>query len=134
MAPYGSGHVMALGFMPMLAYGQMAGFKATTLEEKWPEEPRRLLRFATKGVRRGVSVSKEVVEASLLTGAKGSVVVLANYTYQPIEELVVDVGIDHPVARVVSTEGREVRVEKRDGGLRLMLPLEWTEMVVLERG
>ncbi len=134
MVPYGSGHVMALGFMPMLAYGQMAGFKPTTLEEKWPEEPRRLLRFATKGVRRGVSVSKEVVEASLLTGAKGSVVVLANYTYQPIEELVVDVGIDHPVARVVSTEGREVRVEKRDGGLRLMLPLECTEMVVLERG
>jgi hypothetical protein len=44
--PRGGGKVVALGFLPMLAYAQGAGFKPTTLEEKWPEPPRRFAQLA----------------------------------------------------------------------------------------
>ncbi len=75
---------------------------------------------------------KPVVETSLLTGAVGSGLVLVNYTYQPINALRIDVKLSHPVTRATSTEGVVVRMEKTADGVRLHLPLEWTDIVLLE--
>ena len=136
VSKHGSGKVIAFGFLPMLAYGQQAGFKPETLEEKWPDAPRQLVKLALDGggVRPVARCDTPVVETSLLTGDKGSALVLVNYTYQPVDALTVDVKLSHPVtrARAVSTEGREVSVEKTADGVRLRLPLEWTDIVLLQ--
>jgi len=58
--------------------------------------------------------------------------VLVNYTYQPIDELRIDVKLSHPIMRATSTEGVAVRMEKTADGVRLHLPLVWTDIVLLE--
>lgn len=131
---HGRGKVIALGFLPMLAYGQGAGFKPTTLEEKWPDPPRRLIQFALDAghVTPIAQCDHPVVETSLLSGNAGSVLLLANYTYHPIQSLVIDLRFDQPFRRAVSTEGVEVHLEKTQTGVRLRLPLQWTDAVLLE--
>lgn len=130
---YGSGKVLCLGFQPMLAYGQMAGFKPTTLEENWPARPRQLVAWAleqakvTPAVRAGVPV----VEATLLSGKEGSVIVLANFTYEPIDRLVVDVRLPGKPTSAKSVEHGELQVEPTADGVRLSLPLDWTDLIVL---
>lgn len=132
---YGRGQVIALGFLPMLAYAQGANFKPVTLEEKWPAAPRELVQMALRAadVTPAAKASVPVVETSLLSGANGSALVLANYTYQPIKALTVDVKLSQPVKHAVSTEGKPVRMQAISGGVRLTLPLEWTDIVLLQR-
>jgi len=135
---HGRGRVVAFGFLPLLAYGQGANFKPTTLEEKWPDAPRALalLPLRAAGVVPAARSNVPVVETSLLTGPQGSVLVLANYTYRPIARLVVDLALPKgakPPRRAVSTEGRPVHLERtKRGGVRLTLPLDWTDIVVLD--
>jgi hypothetical protein len=131
---HGKGRVIAAGFCPMLAYGQLANFKPSTLEEKWPAEPRELIRHALllAQVKQAVRCDVPVVEASLLSGPRGTALVLVNYTYQPITSLTVDVRLADVPASATSTEGKAVRVEKTAEGIRLRLPLEWTDVVILK--
>jgi hypothetical protein len=136
MIRHGKGTVIGLGFCPMLGYGQMAGFKPKTLEERWPAAPRRLAQLALDraGVKPVARADVPVVETSLLKSkAAGSyVLVLANYTYQPIPQLHVDVRIPGKIGRVISTEGRDVKVESAPGGgVRLTLPLDWTDLLIV---
>ncbi len=128
------GRVIYLGFMPMLAYGQLAGFKPTTLEEKWPAEPRELVAWALReaGVEQRVETDVPVVEATLLEGTPASAVLLANFTYEPVQELTVTVRAARKFASATSTENGEVALENVDGGVRFTLPLEWTDIVVLK--
>lgn len=136
VAAHGKGKVFAWGFMPMLAYGQLANFQPTTLEEKWPPGPRALVKLPldAAGVTPVAKADAPVVEASLLTGDKGAVLVLVNYTYQPVETLTVDLRLPPAsVTTAVSTEGKSVQVEKTPSGVRLRLPLEWTDIVILPR-
>jgi hypothetical protein len=129
---YGQGRVFGIGFLPMLAYGRGATFKPETLEERWPDEPRRLAQLAIDRVTPVARCDTPVVETSLLTGTNGSALVLANYTYRPIDRLTVDVTLSHPVTRATSTEGVAVHMEKTAAGVRLRLPLAWTDIVLLE--
>lgn len=114
----------------------MAGFKPMALEEVWPAGPRSLIRMPLKqGKVQPVAESdRDVVETNLLTGPKGSCVVLANYTYQPIAKLTVTVRVKHPVTKAWSTEGAAVKIVEtlKDGGVRIELPLDLTDIVVLE--
>jgi hypothetical protein len=133
----GHGTVIGLGFCPMLAYGQMAGFKPTTLEEHWPAEPRRLVQLVLDraGIAPAARADVPVVETSLLKsrdgGDGGYALVLANYTYRPIRQLHVDLRIPGKIGRVISTEGRDVNTERVAGGVRLTLPLDWTDLVII---
>jgi hypothetical protein len=133
--PYGNGRLFATGFMPMLAYGRLAGFQPTTLEERWPPEPRAIVKLAldAAGIEPIVSTSVPVVEASLLTGPTGSALVLANYTYQPIDALRVRVKLSHPFVQAISTEGVPVAATSDQGWVTLDLPLTWTDIVLLPR-
>jgi hypothetical protein len=54
------------------------------------------------------------------------------YTHEPIDALTVDLKMSQPVTRAVSTEGREVTIEKTPAGVRLRLPLDWTDIVLLQ--
>ncbi|MGI8423834.1 MAG: hypothetical protein ACR2NO_06955, partial [Chloroflexota bacterium] len=67
VVPHGRGQVIGLGFLPMLACGQLAGFKPKTLEEKWPSEPREVVTMALDAAKVApvAKASVPVVEASL---------------------------------------------------------------------
>ena len=131
---YGKGQVIGLGFMPMLAYGQLAGFKPTTLEEKWPAQPREMVKLALTAAKINpvAKCSTPVVETSLLTVTNGSALVLANYTYQSVPSLTVDVKAPG-MTKATSTEGKPVKLTKTADGVRLELPLEWTDIIVLQK-
>jgi hypothetical protein len=131
---YGNGQIIAVGFMPMLAYGQLAKFKPSTLEEKWPAEPRAIVKMPleTAGIVPVAEANIPVVETSFLTGSAGSVIVLANYTYQPIKLLTIDLTLSKPFTEAVSIEGKKVTVQKINGKVRLQLPLDWTDMILLK--
>lgn len=130
---YGSGKIIAVGFLPMLAYGQLANFKPTTLEEKWTDEPRSIIKTALEAaeISPAITTNTPVVEANLLTEADGAAVVLANYTYQPISSLTVDVKLAKSFSKVISTEGVRIKTSKLpDGRTRLVLPLKWTDIIL----
>lgn len=134
---YNQGQIIAVGFMPMLAYGQLAGFKPATLEEKWTPEPREIIKLALDAAKivPVAAANVPVVETNLLSGSEGSAVVLANYTYQPIKSLTIDLKVSKPFKQAVSIEGKEVKVERIDqanGKVRLQLPLEWTDIILLK--
>lgn len=131
---YGRGQIIAVGFLPMLAYGQSAGFKPATLEEKWQPEPREIVKLAldAAGVQPVVKSNVPVVQADLLAGENGSAVVLANYTYQPIKALTLDVRLSKNFSRAASVEGSKIQTSKLpDGKVRLILPLKWTDIILL---
>lgn len=132
---YGRGRIIAAGFMPMLAYGQLAGFKPTTLEEKWQPEAREIIKIALDAAKISPVAASgvPVVETNLLTGTNGSALVLTNFTYQPIKMMTVDVKIADPVKQVVSVEGKEIEFEQFNGKIRLKLPLEWTDIILLKK-
>ena len=148
---HGKGSVMAVGFMPGLAYSP---FKVgqTTLDEKWPLAPRLtlaeplMLQTAGRPAPLGDRVLKcEVlepadpsrpIESSLLTGPNGSAVVLVNHGYQPIRRLRIGLRLSHAFGSAVSTEGVKVSL-KRDNDdpqrIELEMPLEWTDIVLLQK-
>ncbi|MGI8545513.1 MAG: hypothetical protein ACR2MD_18810, partial [Aridibacter sp.] len=132
--PYGKGQIIAVGFMPMLAYGKLANFKPDTLEEKWKPEPREIIKktLDLAKIEPVIKTNIPVVETNLLTGTNGSAIVLANYTYQPIKSLQIDVKISKPIKTAISVEGKSVKIIKQaDGRVTLELPLEWTDIIIL---
>jgi hypothetical protein len=138
-ARYGQGLVVAYGFLPGLAYSPFKPGQ-TTLDEVWPEAPRRaiehplVLHAEAFGPSRPVCrPSQPVVEASLLTGPAGSAIVLVNHTYRPIARLTIELGSVPRFHAATSTEGVPVEVARTDHGVALHLPLEWTDIVLLPR-
>jgi len=135
IAQHGEGQVIAIGFMPILAYAQQANFKPKTLEEKWPAAPRELIKLplTLAKITPIAAADEPVVEASLLTGPNGSALILANYTYKPIKSLTIDLQLSHSIIEVISTEGRPVSMDTTKTGIRLELPLEWTDIILLRK-
>lgn len=131
---HGDGKVVAVGFLPGLAYSP---FKAgqTTLDEVWDPDRRKVfgepLRLA--GIMPLVEASVPVVEANLLTGPEGSAIVLANYTHRPIERLSLRLprGPGHGVTRVDSAEGVAVAVRREGEAVILELPLDVADIVIV---
>ncbi|MGI8470492.1 MAG: hypothetical protein ACR2N3_18795 [Pyrinomonadaceae bacterium] len=133
IVPHGKGQIIAVGFLPMLAYGQLADFKPETLAEKWKPESREIIQIALDAgkISPVAKADVPVVETDFLRGASGSVVVLANYTYQPIDDLTIEIKTSETFKRAVSTEGIPIKMEQTKGTLRLELPLKWTDMILL---
>lgn len=132
---YGRGQIIAVGFMPMLAYGKLAAFKPTTLEEKWTPEPREIIKMTLDHAKFEpvVKTNVPVVEANLLTGASGSALVLANYTYQPIDRLTIDLKLSESVKRAISTQGNRVEIKSLGNQrARLTLPLKSVDIILLK--
>jgi hypothetical protein len=120
--------------MPMLAYGKLANFKPDTLEEKWKPEPREIIKktLDLAKIEPVIRTNVPIVETNLLEGTEGSAIVLANYTYQPIKSLQIDVKISKPIKTAISVEGKSVKIIKQaDGRVTLELPLEWTDIIIL---
>ncbi|NNE99457.1 MAG: hypothetical protein HKN25_10605 [Pyrinomonadaceae bacterium] len=135
VVPYGLGRIVAVGFMPMLAYGKLANFEPKTLSEVWQSEPREILKqpVSIANITPLASSDVPVVETNLLTGPKGDAIVLINYTYKPIESLTISIKTNRRVSEAVSVEGSRIKIlGQSDGTLRLKLPLEWTDIITLK--
>jgi hypothetical protein len=103
---YGQGKAFYIGACPAIAYIKEAKFVAGELTEKWPRSERRLINALAcrRGVLRLVELSHPVVEAGVYDAPQGTALVLANFTYQPIEKLKVRLFVSRPVKTVASFE------------------------------
>lgn len=106
MQDFGRGKAVYVGACPGLSYLKDAGFVPAELKERYPLVQRRVLAgLATaRGVARLVELSHPVVEAGLYDAPAGTALVLANFTYRPIEGLTVRVPLASPVQVVRSVE------------------------------
>lgn len=131
---YGKGNVIAVGFMPMLAYGQGAHFKPDTLAEVWPAEPRELIQIplTAADITPVADCDTPVVETSLLSGEHGSALILVNYTYKNLDSITIEVKSSQRIKEATSNDGKKIQMTPTPQGVRLTLPLEWTDIVVLK--
>ncbi len=145
-ASHGGGKVVAIAFMPGLAYSP---FKVgqTTLDERWPLPPLRMLsnpltERRLRPMPQPFVVERESgqwtdelspIETSLLTGPEGSAVVLVNHSYKPIARLSIRVKLPHPVSAATSTEGVAVQMRRNGDFTDLEMPLDWTDIVLLPK-
>jgi hypothetical protein len=109
---FGSGKAVYVGACPGLSYLKDAGFVPAELKERYPVTQRRLLAglaAAPGGAMRLVELSHPVVEAGVYDAAAGTALVLANFTYKPIEALTVRVPLARPAQVVRSVEHGPLR-------------------------
>jgi hypothetical protein len=108
---FGSGKAVYVGACPGLSYLKDAGFVPAELKERYPVAQRRLLTgvAAARGAVRLVDLSHPVVEAGVYDAAPGTALILANFTYRPIEALTVRVPLPKPVQVVRSVEHGPLR-------------------------
>ena len=107
----GRGKAAYIGACPGLSYLKDAGFVSAELKERYPLAQRRILTglAAARGVSRLVELSQPVVEAGIYDAPAGTALVLANFTYRPIEALTVRVPLVKPVQGVRSVEHGPLR-------------------------
>jgi hypothetical protein len=108
---YGKGKAFYVGACPAIAYIKEAKFVPRELKEKWPAPIRRWINSVARrrGVPRLVQLSHAVVEAGVYDAPQGTALVLANFTYQPIECLKVRLFTPGPVHSVTSLERGSLR-------------------------
>jgi hypothetical protein len=142
---YGRGSAFYVGTCPAIAYIKEAKFVPRELKERWSRPERRLINSMARrrGVPRLVELSHAVVEAGVYDAPKGTALVLANFTYQPIEDLRVRLFVPGPVRSVTSVERGKLRFSSqpatRDGfppgypqAVTFTLNLGLSDVVVLE--
>ncbi len=141
---FGKGHALWIGATPGISYIKDARFVATNLAEKWPRENRRALtRYANRaGAAPLVRLSEPVVEAGIYDSPAGVALVLANFTYQPIKSLEVEVPMRKAVSNVKSLESGALkfrtisapqpwRTEGYTHLVRFTIPLGLDDLVVM---
>jgi len=98
----GKGQALCVASTPGISYIKDARFVPAALREKWPPAHRRFINAWARraGAMPQVGLSHPVVEAGVLEGPHGIALVLANFTYQPIEQLTVRLPIRGQVTRV----------------------------------
>src|ERR1051326_6244721 len=102
----GKGRAVYFAACPGLSYLKDAHFVAKELQEQYPQAQRRLINSfaALRGVPRLVELSHATVEAGIYDSPKGSALVLANFTHQPIDRLTVRVPLAKSIRTVRSVE------------------------------
>jgi hypothetical protein len=102
----GQGRATYFAACPAIAYVKEARFVPDALREKWPAEIRNLINRPAQqgGAKRLVELSHAVVEAGVYDAPAGTVLVLGNFTYEPIPELKIRLPVPRPVNRVRSLE------------------------------
>jgi hypothetical protein len=147
---FGKGRAVYVGACPGVAYFKEAGFVRDALAEKWPPDLRRFLNATAREARvpRLVELSHPVVEAGAYDSEKGTVLVLANFTYEPIGGLEVRLPLPGGVwnGRTVRevrsvTQGKIAFTEERNRGpaaaafprtVRLTMRLGLDDVILVE--
>ncbi|MHC4398452.1 MAG: hypothetical protein ACYTG0_02095 [Planctomycetota bacterium] len=107
---FGRGKALYVGACPAIAYIKDARFVPRELREKWPPLHRRVITGPARdrGVRPLVELSHPVVEVGVYDSPEGTAVILANFTYEPIDGLEVGLPVPRPVEKVCSCEQGEL--------------------------
>jgi hypothetical protein len=130
-----------VGTCPAIAYIKNARFVPAELKEHWPEAHRGLITGAAdrSGVRRLAELSHPVVEAGVYDAPTGTALVLANFTYQPIDALQVRLPLPRKPQRLQSVEHGpiEFTVEPPSGRneacvVKFSVPLGLTDIVLAD--
>lgn len=100
---FGRGDVVWIGACPGLTYGKEARFVSDELAERWPVLQGDFIAAAAARVPRLVQLSHPVVEAGIFDASAGSALVLANFTYEPIKELKVELTLPKAIKSIRST-------------------------------
>lgn len=140
---YGRGHAVYAATCPGVSYGKDARFVAADLKEQWPAAQRAFINLTARPVARLVDLSHPVVEAGVFDADAGTALVLANFTYEPISNLVVRLPLRQPPTAVRSMAGgglaftvEPAAAELRTGGYRCVarccLSLGWSDMLVFD--
>ncbi len=141
----GKGRALIFAATPGISYIKDAKFVPDRLAEKWPAEHRRALtRYAADaGAAPLVRLSEPVVEAGIYDAPGGSALVLANFAYDPIAALRVEVPLRSAPSAVRSLTHGELRFETtpapapwNDEGythlIRFTMPLGLDDLVLFE--
>ncbi len=137
----GKGRTVYIGACPALAYIKEARFVPDSLSEKWPAELRGMINTAARrrGVARLAELSHAVVETGVYDTDAGTALVLANFTYQPIENLDVRLPVSRAVKTVRSVEQGSLRFEaetpsagRPPSHVRFTLRLGLNDIVLIE--
>lgn len=109
----GKGRAVFIAGTPGVGYIKGANFVPAELAEKWPAAHRAALtRYAAEaGAMPLVKLSEAVVEAGVYDAPGGSALILANFTYRPIETLRVEMPVRRRVVSVKSLEHGELKFE-----------------------
>ncbi len=139
---FGRGKAVYVGACPAIAYIKEAHFVPSELKEVWPAPNRRLLNSVARarGVKRLAELSHAVVECGVYDAPNGTAVVLANFTYEPINALKIRLPLSRGVKTVRSVERGPLKftLEKAAGHpghpltATFTLPLELTDVILLE--
>ncbi len=134
---YGRGMAEWIGSCPGIAYCKEAKFVADDLKEKWQPASRKwvLGNFAEK-FKKTYTISEPVVEAGVYDSKYGSAIVLANFTYQFIKDLKIQINVERKPTAVFSCEKGKIPFDSvRQNSVytvKFSLPLEISEIVLIE--
>ncbi|MBA3483202.1 MAG: beta-galactosidase trimerization domain-containing protein [Pirellulales bacterium] len=142
---YGQGHAIYFACTPGVSYIKAAKFIRDSLAEKWPAEQRHALtRYANEAAAAPlVRLSAPVVEAGVYDAPDGVALVLANFTYEPIASLRVELPTHAAVKTIRSLTHGPVAFETvaapspwREEGYeqlhRFVVPLDMDDLLILE--
>jgi len=106
---FGKGRAVYTAACPGLTYIKDAKFVPRELKESWPPGQRQFINAWARasGAPRLVELSSPVVEAGVYDAPEGTALILANFTYEPIEEVQVRIPVRRRIKTVCSlTHGR----------------------------
>lgn len=138
-----SDKVTMYGFLPALSYIKTALDRRKVAEEAkdpliersynpwdFPAEIREMILAPAKNLERLVECSHALVDAVYLSGEKGIVIPLANYSLEPISELRLKISSSKKVTRVESAVHGTISFRQNDR-VEMALPLEINDFVML---
>ncbi|NLW87307.1 MAG: hypothetical protein GXY38_10585 [Planctomycetes bacterium] len=130
----GRGRVLYVAGLPGLTYHQQAQRQEAMIKRS-PDSPRNLLAMAAREatVQPPIAASEPMVEVGLVRAANGWLILLANYTFEPIGEVQLTLN-DWPGHAVAPTtlSGAACIVDQPKGSAPILkLPIKQTEMIIL---
>ncbi len=141
----GRGEAVWFSGTPAISYIKDAKFVANALSERWPAPQRKAMTqyAAMGGAAPLVRLSQPVVETGICEAGRGTALVLANFTYQPIPSLEIEMPIRNPVSVVTSMEHGNIPFQtvaaakpwRSDGfkkAIRFRMPLGLDDLVLLK--
>ncbi len=139
----GRGRTVYYAACPGLSYLKDAKFVPAELKERYPPLQRRLINAPSRDIQRPVELSHPVVEAGVYDSPAGTALVLANFTYVPIENLTVRLALPRVPKSVRSAERGDIKFKmeqptarERTAGLqsavRFYVPLDLEDIVLIE--
>ncbi|MGI8602204.1 MAG: hypothetical protein ACR2OZ_04305 [Verrucomicrobiales bacterium] len=136
---YGKGTSVYAATCPAVSYAKDAKFAPEALKERWPAPQREFINAqARAGASALVRLSHPVVEAGIYDAEGGSALVLANFTYQPVPKLDIELALRQKPARVRSMATGPLKFEsvRADGewpwSVKTEVALGVNDIIILE--